>query len=395
MTEFTLGRLPRIEFGRGRRRALPAALRAWGTRLLVVTGARSFVDGPHWAELEAGLREAGMESIVVRVSGEPTASFVDEVVAHVRATPIDVVLGIGGGSAIDAAKAIAGMLRPGHSVMDHLEGVGPERPYRGPATPFVAVPTTAGTGSEVTRNAVLGVPASGGVKKSFRDERLVAALALVDPDLLDGCPRHVAVACGLDAFTQLLESYVSTRATALTDALSWRGLIAIGRSLVACVDGVGDRAACRDDMAGAALLSGITLSHAGLGVVHGLASPLGGMFPIPHGTACGAVVAAATRVNVAALRARDPAHVALAKYAEVGRLLACDPALDDPSGADALVAWLTATTAQLAVPGLARYGVTGDRDASVIDGARAASSIRTNPVQLTDGEMVEILDRSR
>jgi alcohol dehydrogenase class IV len=319
---------------------------------------------------------------------------VDETVAALRDARVDVVVGIGGGSALDVAKAIAGLLRPGNSVMDHLEGVGPERPYRGPAVPFVAVPTTAGTGSEATRNAVLGVPAAGGVKKSFRDERLVADLALVDPDLLDGCPREVAASCGMDALTQLIESYVSTKATPFTDALVWSGLEALELSFLRFVEQQSE-AGVRPGMAYAALVSGMTLSQAGLGIAHGLASPLGGLFPIPHGTACGAVVAAATRVNVAALREREPASTALVKYERVGRLLARDPSLGDGEAATALVETLTAWTRRVRLPGLWRFGVTHGAYPALVAGARAASSTRTNPIVLTDGEIEAVLAASQ
>ena len=393
MNGFTLGRLPRVDFGSGRLRTLPAALRACGEHALVVTGARSFTQSRHWPPLENGLRAQGLAWTLVRVHGEPTAPFVDETVAALRSERVDVVVGIGGGAALDAAKAIAGLLRPGHSVMDHLEGVGPELPYQGPAVPFVAVPTTAGTGSEATRNAVLGVPKAGGVKKSFRDERLVADLALVDPDLLEGCPHEVAASCGMDAFTQLLESFVSTKATPFTDALAWSGLEALELSFLRFVEQQSD-AGVRLGMAYAALVSGITLSHAGLGIAHGLASPLGGLFPIPHGTACGAVVAAATRVNVAALREREPESPALARYARVGRLLAGNPSLDEGEAAIALVDTLAGWTRRVRLPGLGRFGVSPGAYPDLVAGARAANSTRTNPVVLTDGEIEAILAAS-
>ena len=244
--------------------------------------------------------------------------------------PFDVVVGIGGGSVLDTAKAVAGLLIPGNSVMDHLEGVGPELPYRGPSVPFVAVPTTAGTGSEATKNAVLSVRGAGGFKKSFRDEALVARVAIVDPDLLAACPPELIAGNGMDALTQLLESYVSTKANPFTDALALSGLAAARDGLLAWFEevaaargaaGPGSVAAvAREQMAYAALCSGICLAQAGLGAVHGLASPLGAQYPIPHGAACGATLVAATRVNIAALEARDPGNRALSRYAAAGRL---------------------------------------------------------------------------
>ena len=222
---FSIGRLPAIRFGAGRSAELADGVRGFGSRALVVTREPGFTDGPAWARLEAGLRQAGVEVETVGVSGEPSPSLVDEIVARVRAAaPVDVVVGIGGCSVLDTAKAVAGLLIPGNSVTDHLEGIGPELPYRGPAVPFVAVPTTAGTGSEATKNAVLSVRGPGGFKKSFRDVALVARVAIVDPDLLAGCPPELIAANGMDALTQLIESYVSTRANPFTDALALSGL---------------------------------------------------------------------------------------------------------------------------------------------------------------------------
>ncbi len=200
---------------------------------------------------------------------------IDAAVNEYAPADIDVVLGIGGGSAMDAAKAIAGLLRVKQSVMDFLEGVGPELPYRGPAVPLIAVPTTAGTGSEATKNAVLSKQGHDGFKKSFRDDRLVAEVAIVDPDLLSSCPREVIAANGMDALTQLIESYVSIKANVFNDALGISGLRAARDGLVHLYQSAGADGAARERMAYASLISGINLAQTGLGSVHGLASPLG------------------------------------------------------------------------------------------------------------------------
>ncbi|WP_236551404.1 iron-containing alcohol dehydrogenase [Billgrantia tianxiuensis] len=210
---FRIARLPDIRFSAGSLRLLPGLIADYGTSVLVVTGRRSFVESPRWSELVTALEAQGTSWRHVTVEGEPSPQRVDAIVAEHRAHAIDVVVAIGGGSVLDAAKAVAGLLRPGNSVMDHLEGVGRGLPYRGPAVPLIAVPTTAGTGSEATKNAVLSVQGADGFKKSFRDERLVAAVALVDPELLAGCPKAQIAANGMDAFTQLLESYVSRNAS--------------------------------------------------------------------------------------------------------------------------------------------------------------------------------------
>ena len=320
INRFSLARLPRIEFGSGALAELSGIARGYGSRALLVTGAGSLQGSRFWPEITAELKARGISWRHLTVAGEPSPQMVDEAIRALRAEPIDVVVGIGGGSALDAAKAIAGLLKPGNSVMDHLEGVGPELPYTGPATPFIAVPTTAGTGSEATKNAVLSVQGPDGFKKSFRDDKLVAEYALVDPDLLASCPPAVIAANGMDAFTQLLESFVSSRAAPFTDSLAWGGMKAARDGLPALYADSGD-ATARARMAYAALVSGITLAQVGLGSVHGLAAPLGAYFPIPHGVVCGTLVGAATRANIEALRAREPAHPALEKYAQVGRLL--------------------------------------------------------------------------
>jgi len=374
---FTLARLPRIEFGAGTIRKLPAIAAGYGKHLLLVTGQRSFVESPAGEWLFGELKAQGFSWVHLRVGGEPTPTFIDETVANLRGSAIDAVIGIGGGSALDAAKAVAGLLKPGNSVVDHLEGVGPELPYRGPATPFIAVPTTAGTGSEATKNAVLSL--AGQYKKSFRDDALVAEWAVVDPDLLATCPPELIAADGMDAFTQLLESFVSTRANPLTDALARSGLQAASEALLplyAC-----QFAEARAKMAYASLVSGICLAQTGLGSVHGLAAPLGAFFPIPHGVACGTLLAAATRVNIEALRERDPQSIALAKYDEVRRLL----------GASDLAAMLAGWIDHLGLPRLSHWRVAAADFPRIVANSRG-SSMKTNPVELTDAEVARILE---
>lgn len=386
---FSISRLPRIEFGAGSFNKLPAILSRFGRHILIVTGG-SFRSTPHWRWLDDALREGGFSWETFVVSGEPSPQVVDEAVRAFRTAGIEAVLGIGGGSAVDAAKAIAGLLRPGNSVMDHLEGVGPELPYAGPATPFVAVPTTAGTGSEATKNAVLSMRGEGGFKKSFRDEDLVPQYAVVDPDLLASCPPELIAPNGMDAFTQLLESYVSTKANPVTDALALSGLEGVRDGLLAWYEGRADAKEGREKMAYAALLSGITLAQTGLGSVHGLAAPLGAFSPIPHGIACGTLVAAATRVNIAAMMQRDPAHPALAKYAQVGRLLVPSAQMDDEQARSALVREISGWTERMKLPGLGAYGVSEADFPAIVANCRG-SSMKTNPIRLSDEEVAAIL----
>lgn len=379
-------------FGEGCLRQAPSLAARWGRRVLLVTGDKSFRGTPHWHHLVADLGAQALTTVEFRVAGEPSPQLVDDAVREFRDARIDVVLGIGGGSVLDAAKAIAGLLPHGNSVMDHLEGVGPEIPYRGPATPFMAVPTTAGTGSEATKNAVLSVQGMNGFKKSFRDEQLVARVALVDPALLASCPPPLIAANGMDALTQLLESYVSARANPFSDALAWSGLQAARDGLLPWYQGGAGADDARASMAYAALLSGITLAQVGLGSVHGLASPLGAFFPIPHGVVCGTLVAAASAGNIRALAARAPQHPSLKKYAAVGRLFSGRQDDSDRAAHAALVTTLEDWTRALALPRLGAYGI-GERDFPNIVANCRGSSMKTNPIVLEDEEIVEILAR--
>ncbi len=394
---FSLGRLPRIVFGSGTVSRVPELAAGHGHRVLLVTGGRSLAAMGRRDTLVAGLSTAGVALAgEVAIVDEPSPSVVDGAVAAWRDDGIDVVIGIGGGSVLDGAKAIAGLLRTGTRIGDHLEGVGSQLPYPGPAVPLVAVPTTAGTGSEATRNAVISERGPAGYKRSFRDERLVAAEAVVDPDLLEGLGPVAIATNGMDAVTQLLESYVSLRAGPLTDALALAGLAAARDGLLHWhADPAGhDAPAARSRMAYAALLSGICLAHAGLGAVHGLASPLGAQLPIPHGAACGATLAAACAVNVRALEDREPGASALARYATLGRLLTGLPdGAPDQEARSALVDTLRAWTRTLGVPGLATFGLAPAAIPAIVADARG-SSMRTNPIVLTDGDLDEILRES-
>ena len=387
---FSIARLPRIEFGAGTIARLPELAAAHGRRALLVLGTASFQRTPQWERLQAGLRAAGIDWQETRVGSEPSPELVDGIVAGYRSADIDLVIGIGGGSVLDAAKAIAGLLSIPNPVMDFLEGVGPELPYPGPALPFIAVPTTAGTGSEATKNAVLSRPGHDGFKKSCRDERLVPQLALVDPDLLAGCPPELIAANGMDALTQLLESYVSLRANPFTDALAWSGLEAVRDSLLGWHADPQGNAAARSGMAYGALLSGITLAQVGLGSVHGLAAPLGAFFPIPHGVVCGTLVAAATRMNIDCLRSRAPDHPALVKYARLGELFCQHRFSNEAVAQEALVELLEDWTRRMALPRLGSFGIaTGDLDH--IAAHSRGSSMKTNPIELSDEELKTVL----
>lgn len=389
---FSIASLPRIIFGEGSLMQLPEAVQEFGTRVLLVSGERSFIDTTHHSQLLKQMEAQSIVLMTASIAGEPSPQLVDSIVQRYAAERIDVVVGIGGGSVMDAAKAIAGLLPHGNSVLDHLEDVGKGLPYTGPSLPFIAVPTTAGTGSEATRNAVLSVRGRDGFKKSFRHDCLVARTAIVDPELLASCPVHLIAAQGMDAFTQLLESYLSLRANPLTDALAWSGLQAVNSGFMAAYEG-GECDAARQGraaMAYAALLSGITLAQVGLGSVHGLAQPLGSLHPVPHGVACGTTVAAATAVNLHALRDRAGHSSALAKYAEVGRLLSGRHGLDDTTAGDALVEMLEQWTERLALPRLSEFDISESDIPAIVAGSRN-NSMKTNPVLLEDEEIAAIV----
>lgn len=390
MTTFAIARLPRIEFGSGTLQKLPDIIESYGHHILLVTGAHSFIASTHWQFLIDQFKQRGITWQHATIAAEPSPPWVDALVKTHAGDNFVAVVGIGGGSALDAAKAVAGLLQVQHSVMDYLEGVGPELPYQGPAVPFIAVPSTAGTGSEATKNAVLSVQGKTGFKKSFRHDKLVAEYAIVDPDLLASCPPSVIAANGMDALTQLLESYVSIKANPFTDALAVSGLQAVRDALIPLYHQQGKLAQHREKMAYAALLSGITLAQVGLGSVHGLASPLGAFYPIPHGVVCGTLVAAATRTNIRSMQTREPTNPALPKYQQVAEIL-CKKHFNHPETAfDALIALLTQWTEELALPRLSHYGVQAVHFDKVIAHCRG-SSMKTNPIVLDDDEVRQIL----
>lgn len=387
---FSIARLPRIEFGRGVFSDTAERVAEFGKHVLLVTGAGSILETEHWGLLKDKLASFSINHSHCKVSGEPSPQYVDECVKEFADQGIDVVLGLGGGSVLDAAKAIAGLLRIKKSVMDFLEGVGPELKYQGPSVPFIAVPTTAGTGSEATKNSVLSVQGEEGFKKSFRDDKLVAEYAIVDPALLGSCTAELIAANGMDALTQLMESYVSTRSNTMTDALAISGLRACRDGLLEWYKQGAEAHQAQDKMAYAAMLSGITLAQVGLGSVHGLASPLGAFFPIPHGVVCGTLVAAATDINIQSMLNREPNNPALDKYARLGDVLCQKRHGSGEKSRLALIALLTGWTEAMNLPRLSAYGVNEEQLDKVVTHSRG-SSMKTNPIVLTDGEVRQIL----
>lgn len=374
----------RIVFGDGALAQAGAIVAALGRRALVVGGA-SGRAAPLLARLHALLRAHGVEVLAFHVPGEPTTALVEQGVAAAREGRCDVVVAMGGGSVVDAGKAIAALLTNDGALLDYLEVVGRGQPLAARPAPFVAIPTTAGTGAEVTRNAVLQVEAER-VKVSLRSPLMLPAVALVDPVLTHSLPPDVTASTGMDALTQCLEPFVSPAATPLSDAVAREGLARTATALRRAWHDGGD-AAARHDMAVASLCGGLALANAKLGAVHGFAAPLGGMFPVPHGVACARLLPPVVAANVRALRARAPGAAALARYDEAARLLTGSSG----ATADDLVAWLAALGEELRVPPLSRYGVTGADVDDVVAKARRASSMQGNPVVLEDAELAEVL----
>ena len=377
---FEFATATRIVFGAGKVRDAGAIAAGFGAHALLVSGVRTSAE-----VLVASLHEHGVATTTFHVAGEPTIALVEQGTLVARDAQCEVVVAIGGGSAIDAGKAIAALITNRAPVRDYLEVVGRAQPLTERPVPFIAIPTTAGTGAEVTRNAVL-MAAEERVKVSLRSPLMLPAVALIDPELTYSLPPDVTARTGLDALSQCLEPFVSPFGSPLTDAFAREGLrrasSALGRAFHDGAD-----ADARSDMCVASLCGGLSLANAKLGAVHGFAAPLGGMFPVPHGVACARLLAPVAEANVRALRARVLASPALARYDEAARLLT---GRSDARAEDG-VAWMQALVAELRVPSLGAYGVRGEDVDNVVAQAKRASSMQGNPVVLTEEELGEVL----
>lgn len=381
MTRFELAIPGDVRFGGGRLSEVPDALAGWGARRVLLVTGRS---PDRAAALVDGLQTRGLVVTRYAVSGEPSIQVVRDGVA--AAAGCDAVVGFGGGSAIDVAKAVAVLAVRGADPLEHLEVIGAGRPITAAGLPCVAIPTTAGTGSEVTRNSVLS---GDGVKASLRSPLMLPRLAVVDPDLLLGVPVATIAASGMDALAQLIEPFLSRKANPVTDALARDGIVRSARSLRrARRDGMVDPSV-REDLAIASLFGGLCLANAGLGAVHGFAAALGARLGAPHGAVCAAVLAPAIKVNLrAARRVRD--RSAVTRFADLAVLLTGNPT----ARPEAAAGWLTELTTALQIPGLRTYGLTDADTAEVVAAAQRASSMKGNPIELTDDEVAEILARA-
>lgn len=368
-----------ITAGRGSIAELSDAADRFGHRALLVTGASGrFAD-----RVAEALEQSGVSVTPIRRRGEPTVDDVRAGVAAARNAHCELVVAVGGGSVMDAGKAIAAIAGCGGDPLDYLETVGAGKPLHGTGLPCIAIPTTAGTGAEVTRNAVLGSPAHG-VKASLRGPQLLPRWAIVDADLTDGTPAEITSFAGMDACTQLLEAFTSRRANPLTDPYCLQGLLHVSGSITLAAEE--DVPAARDAMALASLYGGIALANAGLGAVHGIAGPLGGMIEAPHGAICAALVARVTAANVRAATELDPDSPILDRYATAAAVVTDDPDM----GAEDVSEWLSELAARLEIPTLSHWGAKPEMAGEVVAKAMAANSMKSNPVPLSEGELQDI-----
>jgi len=378
---FEFATATRILFGPGVVAEVAPTAAALGHRAIVAASA----DVQRSVALLDELGAHGVTPILFPVTGEPTVDLVRVGVQRAREAGCDMVLGLGGGSVLDAGKAIAALLTNGGDPLDYLEVVGRGKALTQPSAPYIAIPTTAGTGAEVTRNAVLASPAHK-VKASMRSPYLYPRLALVDPELTHSLPADMTASTGLDALTQLIEPFVSLSANPLTDAICREGIRLAARSLRRACRSGGD-AAAREDMALASLFGGLALANARLGVVHGFAAPLGGLFRAPHGAICARLLPAVMGANIRALQARAAGSPALDRYGELARLVTGRP---DAAVADG-VAWAQSLVADLKIPSLSGYGLSATDIPALVAEAQRASSTKGNPIALTAEELTEVV----
>ncbi|MEM6282147.1 MAG: iron-containing alcohol dehydrogenase [Chloroflexota bacterium] len=372
----------RIIFGNGKLASLGAIAAELGTRALVVTGSNIERARPLLHLLEA----AGLAVHTLAVPKEPTIQNARDGAELVSVHGVDVVFGFGGGSAIDAGKAIAALATNGGDPLDYLEVIGKGQPLTVDPLPYIAIPTTAGTGAEVAKNAVLKSEEHN-VKVSLRHPKMLPDIALVDPELTHSVPPHVTAFTGMDALTQVLEPYVSHLANPLTDGLSREGITRAAGSLREVYTD-GSNAQAREDMALASLIGGLVLTNARLGAVHGFAGPLGGMYDAPHGAICAALLPHVMQANVEVLKAREPDHFAIPRFDELGQMLTGDK---NATAADG-VAWVQETAHMLDIQPLSAYGVKRDDFPQILEKSGRSSSMKGNPIKLTDDELTRILE---
>ena len=379
---FSFTRIPHIIFGAGKLNKLYNIIPKFGNNVLFVIGGRSLQQSGIWDEISSNLEGKSINFSSASISREPSPHLIDEIVTKFRDKDLNLVVGIGGGSVTDAGKAISAMLTKNDSITNYLEGVG-DKTHDGKKIPYIAIPTTSGTGSEATKNAVISEVGPEGFKKSLRHDNLIPNIAIVDPQLMISCPASISAACGMDAFTQLLEAYVSSKANPITDTLAYNGMKYMSKNiLLACSTGSSD-VNVRTAMAYGSLISGITLANAGLGIVHGLASPIGGMFKIPHGVLCGTLLSAATKINIEMLQNQGPeGRKGLKKHAQIGALLTSTYHVEEgmiDQYCSKLIETLEIWTNELKIDRLGKYGIKNEDVEKIVEKA----GLKNNPVSLS------------
>lgn len=388
--DFNFASIPHLLFGAGKLNEIYELVPKFGNNALYIIGESSLKKSGKWDEIASELRQKAVNFSLISVSGEPTPTLVDEAVQKYRKQKIDVIVGIGGGSVIDAGKAISAMLPKKDSIKNYLEGVG-NKTHDGKKIPYIAVPTTSGTGSEATKNAVITEVGSNGFKKSLRHDNLIPNYAVVDPELVISCPKSISASCGMDAFTQLLEAFVSPKATLITDSLAQNGINQMKDAIVPVCNEKAKDINTRAAMAYGALMSGIVLANAGLGVIHGFASSIGGLFNIPHSIVCGALLAESTKMNIEKLKhLGKEGKSGLRKHAIVGALIKGRKSFENIDISDycsILIETLENWTKQLDIDRLGKYGISSNDIDNIIE----RTGLKNNSVHLTNEDLKEIL----
>jgi alcohol dehydrogenase class IV len=384
---FQFARLPFIHFGNGRLNELPQLIKRFGKTILLITGKSSFLNSVRGRTFISSLQNNDISHFQIIVSGEPSPGTIDEAVMNFSKNSVNVVVAIGGGSVMDAGKAISAMLTTGGNVTDYLEGVG-IKDHPGTKIPFIAVPTTSGTGSEATKNAVISETGVKGFKRSLRHDNFIPDFAVVDPELTLNCPQKITAESGMDCFSQLVESFLSNKSNKYSDALAIEGIMAIKSSLLRAYL-YSDDPEARTGMAFAALTSGICLTNAGLGAVHGFASSIGGMYNIPHGLICGTLMGAANEINVRELRKLDMNSPVLKKYTQLGKIFLDDNGRSNSYLIDGFINYLHRMTEDLQLPGIGSQGI----DVREIEFICRNTENKNNPVKLGLEEKIEIITR--
>lgn len=387
---FSFTRIPHLIFGAGKLSELYNLIPKFGYNILLVIGGSSLKQSGKWDKITSNLEKKSVNFSTLSISEEPNPTLIDDATAKYRGKDLNLVVGIGGGSVTDAGKAISAMIPKDDSIKNYLEGVG-NKIHDGTKIPYIAIPTTSGTGSEATKNAVISEVGPDGFKKSLRHDNLIPNVAIIDPELMISCPPSVSAACGLDAFTQLLEAYVSPKGSPITKTLAYSGMKNISKNiLLACSTGASD-VNVRATMAYGSLMSGIVLANAGLGIVHGLASPIGGLFKIPHGVVCGTLLAEATKKNIEMLLKQGSAgRVALKKYAQIGALLTDEYDVEDKKIKKycmKLIETFERWTEELKIDRLGKYGI-NERD---LDKIVEKAGLKNNPVNLSKEDIKKIV----